>query len=225
MSPLEEVAGYVPSLFAWSKAFTCRDCGHSWRVCARISCSIPSTKNVFYTRRQCRQHDRYWHGPLDTIRVGAPLPTLPLVDEAFGHSSDLSPSTDVEMDGCLDNDIIVSSPNAPDRFGFASLTTAQFATWCMEGSVTDAVGCVVHQALVQEPISLELMAQQKLLPNAIYLFLNIAKMLVTTGTTQHTVLAVILDSLLALIPEAQKNWPTLPSTIARFHSHVLNTRK
>jgi hypothetical protein len=221
-SPLEEVPGYVPSLFAWSKAFTCRACAHSWRVCARISCAIPSHTNVFYTRRQCRDHARYWHGPLDTVCVGAPLPTPPPVVGALGSSSEQAAETDVEMDGFADNTIIVLEPNDPDCFLFGLPTTAQFSTWCIEESVTIAVGCVVHQALVQEPISRELMAQQQLAPNAIHLFLNIAKMLVTTGTTQHPVLAVILDSLLALIPEAHKNWPTLPSTLAGFQSHVLN---
>jgi hypothetical protein len=76
--------------------------------------------------------------------------------------------------------------------------------------------------MLQVPVSLYLDSSAQLSPTAIQLFLHIAKMVLTTGQTNHTVLAHILSMLLALIPASQQAWPTMPSTLEGFQSHILN---
>jgi hypothetical protein len=109
-----------------------------------------------------------------------------------------------------------------NTFIFAKPGTVQFANWCIKGSVTQATNCLVQQSLLQVPVSLYLDPSAQLTINTIQLFLHIAKMLVTTGQTHHTILAHIIGMLLELIPTSQQAWPTMPSTLEGFYSHILN---
>jgi hypothetical protein len=47
-------------------------------------------------------------------------------------------------------------------------------------------------------------------------------MLITTGQTHHAALSNILVLLFPLISSDYKEWPTMPSNIAGFQSHILN---
>jgi hypothetical protein len=58
--------------------------------------------------------------------------------------------------------------------------------------------------------------------HVIQLFLHIAKLLMTMGSTHHTVLSQILNLLLGLIPSERQAWPTMPQALPEFQSHILN---
>jgi hypothetical protein len=75
---------------------------------------------------------------------------------------------------------------------------------------------------MQAQVTLYLEISAKLAPHAIKLFLNIAKSLMSTGQAHHDVLSTILELLLDMIPPDCLEWPTMPSTISGFQSHVLN---
>jgi hypothetical protein len=79
----------------------------------------------------------------------------------------------------------VSVVDASLPFSFAKTGTAQFADWCIAGSVTQATRCLVLQSLLQAPVSLYLDTLFNLPPHSIHLFLHIAFMLMTTGQMQH----------------------------------------
>jgi hypothetical protein len=89
-------------------------------------------------------------------------------------------------------------------------------------TVVQATNCLVQQALLQAPVSLYLDSSANLSPAAIQLFLHIAKLLLTMGSTHHTVLSQILNLLLELIPSELQAWPTMPRTLSQFQSHILN---
>jgi hypothetical protein len=204
-------------LYTWCTLYTCRDCRQSWRVCVRSSCTIDSHKNVFYTRRQCRDHARYWHSPVTILQ-----PTLYADDVREEETSDeLSLSNNADVDAITFEDPPVESPDLT-HYCFACLPMDQFANWCIHGSVAKAVSWLVHQALVQEPIRFDASALAEIPPHAVQLFLNIAKLLMTTGQIQHNVLSVILDLLMGLLTPQQQDWPTMPRTMAGFQSHILN---
>jgi hypothetical protein len=114
------------------------------------------------------------------------------------------------------------STDKSPTFSFAKFGTAQFAEWVIAGDVITATHCLVQQSLMQAPVSLYLEISAKLAPHAIKLFLNIAKSLMTTGQAHHDVLSTILELLLDMIPPDCLEWPTMPSTISGFQSHVLN---
>jgi hypothetical protein len=105
---------------------------------------------------------------------------------------------------------------------FCQNGTAQFANWCIAGSVTQATRCLVLQLLLQAPVSLYLDTLSKLPPHSIHLFLNIAFMLMTTGQMQHDALSSILVLVFSLILPDYKEWPSMPSSTAGFQSHILN---
>jgi hypothetical protein len=107
-------------------------------------------------------------------------------------------------------------------FSFAKTGTAQFADWCIAGSVTQATRCLVLQSLLQAPVSLYLDTSSKLPPHSIHLFLHIAFMLMTTGQMQHDALSSILVLVFSLISPDYKEWPSMPSSTAGFQSHILN---
>jgi hypothetical protein len=83
-------------------------------------------------------------------------------------------------------------------------------------TVVQATNCLVQQALLQAPVSLYLDSSANLSPAAIQLFLHIAKLLLTMGSTHHTVLSQILNLLLELIPSELQAWPTMPRTLSQF---------
>jgi hypothetical protein len=107
-------------------------------------------------------------------------------------------------------------------FSFAKTGTAQFAGWCIAGSVTQATRCLVLQSLLQAPVSVYLDTSFNLPPHSIHLFLHIAFMLMTTGQMQHDALSSILVLVFSLISPDYKEWPTMPSSTAGFQSHILN---
>ncbi len=99
---------------------------------------------------------------------------------------------------------------------------SQFAEWCVVGSVTKAITCLVQESLFQGPVSLDLNIESKLPPHSVQLFLQISKLLLTTTEKQHTGLANGLQVLIDLIPPDLREWPTMPSTMAGFKAHVIN---
>jgi hypothetical protein len=107
-------------------------------------------------------------------------------------------------------------------FSFVKTGTAQLSDWCIAGSVIQATCCLVLQSLLQAHVSLYLDTLSKLPPHSIHLFLHIAFMLMTTGQMQHDALLSILVLVFSLISPDCKEWPTMPSTIAGFQSHILN---
>jgi hypothetical protein len=127
-------------------------------------------------------------------------------------------SFDFAHPGIIDEVKCSALTNAPPAFCFAKPGTAQFAAWVISANVNCATNCLVQQSLLQAP---DLDNSAKLPPHAIQLFLNISKSLVTTGQAHHAVLSTILKLLLDLIPSDHREWPTMPSTISGFQSHVL----
>jgi hypothetical protein len=107
------------------------------------------------------------------------------------------------------------------QFCFSKKGTAQFAQWCIAGSVSHATHCVVLQSLLQAPAGLHLDTSTHLPPHSIRLFLYITFMLMTTGQTHHDALSNILVLVVSLISPDYKEWPTMPSTNAGFQSHIL----
>jgi hypothetical protein len=85
------------------------------------------------------------------------------------------------------------------QFCFSKKGTAQFAQWCIAGSVSHATHCVVLQSLLQAPVGLHLDTLTHLPPHSIRLFLYIAFMLMTTGQTHHDALSNILVLVFSLI--------------------------
>jgi hypothetical protein len=116
----------------------------------------------------------------------------------------------------------VSVVDASLPFSSVKTDTAQFADWCISGSVTQATRCLVLQSLLQAPVSLCLDTSSKLPPHSIHLFLHTAFMLMTTGQMQHDALSSILVLVFSLISPDYKEWPSMPSSTAGFQSHILN---
>ena len=199
------------NLPAWATEFVCHQCGiKPWFQCGFPNCAIPSHKNLFRTLKLLRLHAQYWHGHRRNV--------IKISD----HAQNVDPTSDFA--GVVDSPEYEDTPPVTSSctYGFAKRGTAQFAEWCIDGSVIQAVHCLVQQSLYQAPISLDLNLSSKLPPHSIQLFLRIAKMLLTTGQSHHSDLSNILVLLMSLIPPDNKEWPTMPSTIAGFQSHILN---
>jgi hypothetical protein len=200
---------------AWATEFVCSHCGDKpWFECSHASCSISAAKNVFHTIKTLRRHARYWHvqrvTSCNTPTVGTSCHDTDNVDFLTYTAEREEPLADT------------SAVDASLSFCFGKKGTAQFAKWCIAGSVSQATHCLVQQSLLQAPVTLYLESRAKLPPHSIDLFLNIAFMLMTTGQTNHDALSNILVLLFPLISPDYKEWPTMPSTIAGFKSHVLN---
>ena len=181
-------------------SFVCSCCGHQWSVCCNRNCQLPSHKNLFHTRKQQRDHLRHWH---PKITDG----NQPINVNDFGDN--------------VAHESLFDSPNLM-TFSFGSKSMAQFAKWCILGDATQAIQCLVQQAMFQEPVSLELASSVPLSTTAIHLFLHISTMLVTTGQTHHVLLSNILSILLDLLPSTHSHWPIMPCSVSGFQSHILN---
>jgi hypothetical protein len=205
----------VPS---WSTEYVCGQCGvQPWFECCHSSCMIPLHKNVFHTLKQLRAHARHWHAQLASPEENI----LVLNTVCHTNDSDSNCSYTDEFDGVQQLED-VSVVDAFLTFAFVKTGTAQFSDWCIAGSVTQATRCLVLQSLLQAPTTLYPETLSKLPPHSIHLFLHIAFMLMTTGQTQHDALSNILVLVFSLILPDYKEWPTMPSTIAGFQSHILN---
>ncbi len=199
----------------WATNFGCGRCGQTWFVCSKLGCSIPAHKNIFLTRLHLQRHARHWHVSASVERTSLSV---------AGNNNEGPTGAPEEQ---MDAEIFVDNPDLDDTiesnihfpYCFLQTGTAQFADWCIAGSVTQATNCLVQQSLVQAPVNLFMDASSQLPPHAIQLFLHIAQMLVTTGQKHHTVLSHILTLLLGLLPTQHDNWPTMPSTILPTNTH------
>jgi hypothetical protein len=171
---------------------------------------IPLRKNLFHTLK----HARHWH-----VQLACPEEnSLVLNTVCCTDDSDSKCSYTDEFDGVQQlEDVSVVDASLP--FSFVKTGTAQFADWCIAGSVTQATRCLVLQSLLQTTVSLYLDTSFQLPPHSIHLFLHFAFMLMTTGLTQHDALSSILA--LVFSPD-YKEWPTMPSSTAGFQSHIFN---
>jgi hypothetical protein len=176
---------------------------------------MPDHKNSFRTVKQVNSHARYWH-KRKKENTSAEASTISADSFEFNATANMGDLNDTHAndgmswfdDGC--------------RFSFAHKPTAQFAEWCIAGSVKEATHCLVRECLFLAPVSLYLESSARLPLHVIDLFFNIAHMLFLTGATHHEVLSKILESVIRLIPADKREWPTMPSTLAGFQSHVLN---
>jgi hypothetical protein len=87
----------------------------------------------------------------------------------------------------------VSVVDASLPFSFVKTGAAQFANWCIAGSVTQATRFLVRQSLLQAPVSLYLDTSSKLPPHSIHLFLHITFMPMTTGQMQYPCVGFFID--------------------------------
>jgi hypothetical protein len=232
-SGLPGTSCFKHSIPSWTAEFVCSQCGQQpWFECFHDNCNLPAHKNLFHNLKQLRHHAQHWHR-LDTLpnvrRSLSALVNFDNHDASDGDNSlvdydasDGGDSVDLAQPVNIDELEFSLSSDVSPTFVFSKLGTAQFAEWVIDGNVTDATNCLVQQSLLQAPVSLYLDDSAKLPPHAIKLFLNISKSLVTTGQAHHAVLSIILDLLLELIPPDNLEWPTMPSTISGFQSHVLN---
>jgi hypothetical protein len=148
---------------------------------------IPLRKNVFHTLKQLRAHARHWHVQLASAEENSlVLNTVCCTD---GSDSKCSYTDEFDVVQQLED---VSVVDASLPFSFVKTGTAQFADWCIAGSVTQATRCLVLQSLLQAPVSVYLNTLFNLPPHSIHLFLHIAFMLMTTGQMQHDALSSIL---------------------------------
>jgi hypothetical protein len=204
----------VPS---WSTEFLCGHCGvQPWFECCYLNCTIPLRKNVFHSVKQLRDHARHQHlKPLVFTDNPSELNSFCDINDldSFSFTDEFE-----DIQSPEDASLIDESPS----FRFRMKGAAQFADWCIAGSVTKATRCLVLQSLLQAPVGLHLETSQELPPHSIHLFLHIAFMLMTTGEIHHDALSNILVLVFSLISPDYKEWPTMPSTIAGFQSHILN---
>ena len=221
----------ITELFAWSTPVVCSLCEHTWLICCRDRCDILQHKNVFYTRRNLRDHARYWHKPSSSLvdvnhrlTGGAAIDPALHMDIAAFPEDYTEHGTGSMLDDDDHNSVCASMAEATNsnQFEFSSLTTTQFANRCISGSMYKAIVCLVQQSLLQEDVSVDLPSTQNLPTYAVQLFLYIAKLLDATGQKEHASLSAILELLLKQLPPSLKPWATMPSTIAGFQSHILN---
>jgi hypothetical protein len=188
-----------------------------WFECCQATCTLPLHKNVFHSVRQLKDHARHNHvktaAPPDNFIVFNNSPDTNDMDSTCSFNDEFDELQPFEDASVVDASLL---------FCFCKKATAQFAEWCIAGSVTRATHCVVLQSLLQAPVGLNLDTSTDLPPHSIHLFLHIAFMLMTTGQTHHDALSNILVLVFALIAPDYKEWPTMPSTIAGFQSHILN---
>jgi hypothetical protein len=208
------------SLPAWSKEFVCLRCMQQpWFECFLPGCLVPSHKNLFYTLKQLRNHSQNWHG---TCHINPILATNNQGEESFQNCFDFNNSFELDESNDQHEFKDHSSGDVSATYCFANKGMAQFADWCIAGDISQATQCLVLESLFQAHVSLYLEDSAKLPLHAVKLFLQIATLLIATGQTQHIVLANILSMLFDLIPPDLKEWPTMPTTLAGFQSHVLN---
>jgi hypothetical protein len=203
-------SSFAFNLPAWSIEYVCGHCGDNpWFECCHVSCSLPVSKNVFDTVIKLRRHARHWHVQPSTF--------TPVADNTYDIDSisSIAAPDDIPL---RDTYGVDASPS----YCFGKKGTAQFANWCIDGSITQATHCLVLQSLLQAPVSLYLDTWGTLPLHSINLFLHIAYMLFTTGQANHAALSNILVLTFDLIAPDFKEWPTMPSTIAGFKSHILN---
>jgi hypothetical protein len=137
---------------------------------------IPLRKNAFHTLKQLRAHARHLHVQLASAEENS----LVLNTVCCTDDSDSNCSYTDKFDGVQQlKDVSVVHASLP--FSFVKTGTAQFADWCIAGSVTQATRCLLLQSLLQAPVSLYLDTSSKLPPHSIHLFLHIAFMIMTTG--------------------------------------------
>jgi hypothetical protein len=109
---------------------------------------IPLRKNVFHTLKQLRAHARHWHVQLASREENS----LVLNKVCCSDDSDSNCSYTDEFENVQQlMEVAVEDASLP--FSFAKTGTAQFADWCIAGSVTQATRCLVVQSLLQAPVS------------------------------------------------------------------------
>ncbi len=219
-SPLEQpgTSSFSLNVPSWSTEYVCGQCGvPPWFECCHSSCMIPLRKNVFHTLKQLRAHARHWHVQLASVEeTSLVLDTVCCTDDSDSNCSYTDEFDDVQQ---IED---ISRVDSSLPFSFVKTGTAQFANWCIDGSVTQATRCLVLQSLLQAPVSVYLDTSFNLPPHSIHLFLHIAFLLMTTGQMQHDALSSILVLVFSLISPDYKEWPTMPSSTAGFQSHILN---
>jgi hypothetical protein len=155
---------------------------------------IPLRKNVFHTVKQLHAHACHWHVQLASAEENSlVLDTVCCTDDSDSNCSYTGEFDDVQP---LED---VSVVDASLPFSFVKTGTAQFAGWCIAGSVTQATRCLVLQSLLQARVSVYLDTSFNLPPHSIHLFLHIAFMLMKTGQMQHGALSSILVLVCSLI--------------------------
>jgi hypothetical protein len=178
----------------WSTEYVCGHCGgQPWFECCHVSCSIPANKNVFHTIRKLRRHANYWHVRAVTVVDHPSVVHLSYDIDNVDYTAYIAEVDDIQQ---LED---TSAVDGSLTFCFGKKGTAQFADWCIAGSVSQATHCLVQQSLLQAPVTLYLDSRAKLPPHSIHLFLHIAFMLLTTGPTNHDALSSILVLLFSLI--------------------------
>jgi hypothetical protein len=126
-------------------------------------------KNVFHTLKQLRAHARHWHVQLASAKENSlVLNTVCCMDDSDSKCSYTDKFDDIQQ---LQDISVVDSSFS---FCFVKTGTAQFADWCITGSVTQATRCLVLQSLLPAPVSVYLDTSSKLPPRSIQLFLHIA---------------------------------------------------
>jgi hypothetical protein len=177
---------------------------------------IPLRKNVFFTLNQLRAHAQHWHMQLASAEENS----LVLNTVCCTDNSDSKCSYTDEFDNVQQlKDVSVVDASLP--FTFAKTGTAQFADWCIAGSVTQATRCLVLQLLLQAPVSLYLDTSSKLPPHSIHLFLHIAFMLMITGQMQHDALSSILVLVFFIFRQTIKNGLLCPLPLLA-SSHIFS---
>jgi hypothetical protein len=147
-----------------------------WFECCHSSCMIPLRKNVFHTLKQLCAHARHWHVQLASAKENSlVLDTVCCTDDSDSNCSYTDEFDDVQQ---IED---ISRVDSSLPFSFVKTGTAQFANWCIAGSVAQATRCLVLQSLLQAPVSVYLDTSFNLPPHSIHLFLHIAFLLMTTG--------------------------------------------
>jgi hypothetical protein len=119
-----------------------------------------------HTLKQLRDHARHWH-----VQPVAPTNNLTVLDTFCDIDDVDSLSYSDELDNIrhLEDTPVV---RILQQFCFSKKKgTAQFAQWCIAGSVSQATHCVVLQSLLQAPVGLHLDTSTSLPPHLICLFL------------------------------------------------------
>jgi hypothetical protein len=150
----------VPS---WSTEYVCGQCGvQPWFECCHSSCTIPLRQNVFYTLKQLRAHARHWHVQLASVEESSlVLDTVCCTDDSDYNCSYTDEFEDVQqIDG-------IPRVDSSLPFSFVKTGTAQFANWCIAGSVAQATRYLVLQSLLQAPVSVYLDTSFNLPPHSL----------------------------------------------------------
>jgi hypothetical protein len=109
---------------------------------------IPLRKNVFHTLKQLHAHARHWHVQLASAEEnGLVLDTVCCTDDSYSNCSYTDEFEDVQQ---IED---ISRADASLPFSFVKTGTAQFANWCIDGSVTQATRYLVLQSLSSLPFA------------------------------------------------------------------------